>query len=227
MVKRQNTQTNRARKNWNLAGKGKSILTGRMWWFIIPVVALITFGCEKDIVSTVSEESGRQEIQPADAVSLQDKATFSSLFVQDNEVDDKLAKCLVMPELPDWPSDYFKMERAKIRGDVITFTLSYPGGARIHQFRLVSTTFKESYPVQVSLQVFHNGNDDPADGIVTEVRSFDLSPLKDLYFELYSSLKGTGIIIINITDIFGFQDSAPLIYKFNVPPKYDYNNEVW
>lgn len=214
MAKRQNTQTNRAQK-------------GRMWWFIIPVVALISFGCEKDIVSTVSDESGRQEIEQAESESLQNERTFRSSFAEDKEVDDKLAKCLIMPELPDWPSDFFKMERVKIRGDVIRFTLSYPGGARKHEFRLVSTTFKESYPVQVSLQVFHNGNNDPADGIVTEVRSFDLSPLKDLYFELYSSLKGTGIIIINITDIFGSQDSAPLIYKFNVPPKYDYNNEAW
>jgi hypothetical protein len=223
MVKRQNTQTNRAQK-------------GRMWWFIIPVVALISFGCEKDIVSTVSEENGRQEFEQAEAVSLHDERAYGSSFVADNEIDDKLAKCIIMPELPDWASDYFKMERVRIQGNVIRFTLSYPGGARKHEFRLVSTTFKESYPVQVSLQIFHDGNNDPADGIVTEVKSFDLSPLKELYFELYRSPDGTGTIIINITDVYGSNDSEPLIYKFDkdnqiLPPRPplppDYERELW
>jgi len=107
------------------------------------------------------------------------------------------------------------MERVEIRGNVITFKLSYPGGGRKHDFRLVITSFKESYPLRVSAQLFHNNHNDPGDAIVTDTRNFDLSPLKELYFEMYNTAKGTGSVLIDIIDIYGSQDSAPLIYKFD------------
>lgn len=120
------------------------------------------------------------------------------LKVGDNDDGDDAPKCILLPRLPDWRSDRFVIEQASIRDDILIFTISYSGGCKLHEFQMVCTTFQESYPLQVSAQIFHNNNDDPCDQWITEERRFDLSPLKELYLSMYDD--PCGAIEIDLVD---------------------------
>jgi hypothetical protein len=212
MAKQKNTRTAGARNHRSSMRIREYILKNTKWWIIIPVVALMTFGCEKDVVDSISDETSREKLPETERLKMQDVSTYDALVLQSNDVDDNIAKCIIMSELPDWATRYFVLNRAEIEGDRLIINVSYPGGARPHAFKLVSTTFQESNPVQVRAQVFHFGNDDHHDHWITEVREFDLSPLKALYIQMYRKPRGT--IIINLIDIFTSTEAAPLIYKF-------------
>lgn len=52
----------------------------------------------------------------------------------------------------------------------------------------------ESYPVQTTIVLSHEDNDDNCESFITETLVFDLTPLKELYIDLYSESSGTIII---------------------------------
>lgn len=143
---------------------------------------------------------------------------YNAPIIEDNRGDD-IQKCIILPNLPDWPSAYFVIEQATIRDDIISLIVSYSGGCRPHGFQLVCTTFQESYPLQVLAQVFHNRNGDPCDQWVTEEKKFDLSPLKELYLSIYDD--PCNEIIINFADL--EPDNLALTYDLCgdslVPPR--------
>jgi len=204
-------------QNTSTAERQSNSKPHRKWWVIISVTVLMMFGCEKDILNTDSDQkfSGgnvREETRNDDAYRIQNAVSFDELVLQSNEVDDGITKCIILPMLPDWATRYFVMNQAEIEADRLIINVSYTGGSRIHDFKLVSTTFQESMPVQVTAQVFHFSNDDHYDRWITEVREFDLRPLKELYSQMYHRSRGK--IIINLIDIFDSQEAAPLIYEF-------------
>ena len=80
--------------------------------------------------------------------------------------------------------------------DILRFNVSYGGGCEEHIFRLISTSFMESYPMKVNIVLSHEDNDDPCDMWITETYAFNISPLKESYKELYN--ENTGIIILNV-----------------------------
>ncbi|MFE3845949.1 hypothetical protein ACFL1L_03720 [Thermoplasmatota archaeon] len=91
--------------------------------------------------------------------------------------------------------------------DIIRFNVSYGGGCEDHIFKLISTSFMESNPVQVNIVLSHEDNDDPCDMWITETYTFNISPLKESYKELYN--EETGSIIMNIE---GYNE--PMEYSF-------------
>jgi hypothetical protein len=91
--------------------------------------------------------------------------------------------------------------------DVIRFNISYGGGCKEHKFQLISTSFMESYPVQVNIILSHEDNEDPCDMWITETLTFNLLPLKELYKKSYYEKSGT--IIMNIDEW-----NEPLNYEF-------------
>lgn len=212
MKKQNSTRTTGARNHHSPMGIKDYTLIITKWWVIIPVVALLTLGCETDLVSTIADETSREKLPETERLKMQDMDSVDDLVLQSNDVDDDIAKCIIFPEIPDWATRYFVLNRAQIEGDRLTITVSYPGGARSHDFKLVSTTFQESHPVQVTAQIFHFSNEDHHDRWITEVREFDLSPLKVLFIQMYHRPRGR--IIINLIDIFDSHEAAPLIYEF-------------
>ncbi len=165
----------------------------KMAKFVAPLLALVIFSCEEQPLNPAADQKSGENVQNAAVLTIPEKGKYN--VENDDDSDNaEVPKCIILPELPDWPTAFFVMEDATIRGDIITFTLSYSGGCRIHDFRLVSTTFQESHPVQV----FHTDNEDPCDHWITEERQFDLTPLKELYFEMYDT--PCSEIIINLVD---------------------------
>lgn len=136
-----------------------------------------------------------------------------ALVTMDQETPDgegEVSPCIILPELPGWHSKYFVIERATVRDDILSLVVSYSGGCKPHKFQMVSTTFQESEPVRVMAKIYHTGKDDPCDEWVTEVRSFDLTALKELHNKLYET--SCGEIIITLAD--GVQDDLAITYHF-------------
>ena len=162
-----------------------------VYMFLILSIGLITFSCDQQTTSPISSFQTEENVQytAAQAISGMAKTDFAK-NISDQDIE--LPKCILLPELPDWPNADFVIEQVTIQNDIITFILSYSGGCKSHDFQLVSNAFQESNPSEnVALapkfQVFHNNNDDPCDQWITEVRQFDLSPVKELYFKMYGT----------------------------------------
>jgi len=105
------------------------------------------------------------------------------------------------------PRDSVTFNDVKIIKDIIILNVSYGGGCAEHNFSLVSTSFMESYPVQVNILLSHEDNDDPCDMWITEELSFNLKPLKKSWYNLYN--ERSGIILINLHNW-----NEQIIYEF-------------
>lgn len=89
----------------------------------------------------------------------------------------------------DYRIDPYNLESVSIDGDSIYFTVSYSGGCKRHDFSLVAYNyFMESHPVQVSILLAHNSNEDACEALITKSDlSFNLLPLKNEYIKSYGS----------------------------------------
>jgi hypothetical protein len=92
----------------------------------------------------------------------------------------------------DWPylpqcwadrGDSFSIEAAALDGSDLVVTVGYGGGCAPHDFTLCwpDQAFLESYPVQASLELFHDGHGDSCDAWFVEDRRFSLAPLVDAF----------------------------------------------
>jgi len=78
------------------------------------------------------------------------------------------------------------IEKIEISGDLLTITIEYSGGCDYHTFSLnTGRCFLESYPVQSDIFLVHDDPGDPCDAVVEEDRVFDLTPLKEAYWDSY------------------------------------------
>lgn len=182
----------------------------KMVTIVAPLLALLIFSCEKQGLNPATNQKSGKDVQNTEVLTMPGGEKYNAARIGNDDNASEAPQCIILPELPDWPTAFFVMEQAAIQGDIITFTLSFPGGCRLHNFQLVCTTFEDLKPLQVSAQIFHNNNDDPCERWVTEVREFDLSPLKELYFKTYDTPCGT--IIINLVD--DLSQNSPVTYNF-------------
>ena len=107
---------------------------------------------------------------------------------QDIVIDDSLYQSA--------PRDPVTINNIWLIKDFLKFNISYGGGCEDHEFKLIATSFMESYPVQVNIILSHEDNDDPCDMWITETYIFNLSPLKKSWQKSYN--ENSGIIIMNI-----------------------------
>lgn len=93
--------------------------------------------------------------------------------------------------------DMLTVDAASIEGDELIVTVSYGGGCETHDIDLCwpDQSFMESYPVQVQLELLHDGHDDACDAYLTEDRRFSLSPLAQAYRDAYG---GAGTVTIHV-----------------------------
>ena len=105
------------------------------------------------------------------------------------------------------PRDPLTINKIRLIKNYIEFNISYGGGCEEHEFQLISTSFMESYPVQVNILLSHEDNDDPCDMWITETLIFKILPLEESWQQSYNSKSGT--IIMNIQ---GW--SEPINYEF-------------
>jgi hypothetical protein len=109
---------------------------------------------------------------------------------QDIIIDDSLYQ--------NTPRDQFTFNDIKLIKNLLHLNVSYGGGCEEHIFKLISTSFMESNPVQVNIVLSHEDNDDPCDMWITEEYIFNLLPLKKSWQQSYQ--QNSGIIIMNIEE---------------------------
>jgi len=189
-------------------------MNGKLLLYVILLLTLFTLSCEKETLNTLRDQGSGENAEYSGAVKIAGAREYNVENFADHNGNDHdgndVLPCIILPELPDWPNAYFVTQQVNIRNDRMTFVLSYTGGCRTHGFQLVCTPLQESQPLQVLAQVFHADSGDPCDRWVTEVREFDLTPLKDLYFKLYDT--ACGEIVINLVD--AAPQETPATYRF-------------
>ncbi|MFX0206334.1 MAG: hypothetical protein ACFFDT_10120 [Candidatus Hodarchaeota archaeon] len=107
--------------------------------------------------------------------------------------------------------DEFTFINVTLEHDLLYLEVSYSGGCATHDFSLIGTgVFMESYPVQTSIVLSHEDNNDNCESIVTETLMFDLTPLKELYTESYLESSGTIIIYLlgyaKLSHLYGWEN---------------------
>jgi hypothetical protein len=107
----------------------------------------------------------------------------------------------------DWPylpqcwterGDSFSLDSAAIDGSELVVTLGFGGGCAEHEFVLCwpDQSFLESYPVQVQLELFHEGHDDACEAWLVEEHRLSLQPLAEAYEAAYG--ESTGTIFVHV-----------------------------
>jgi hypothetical protein len=94
------------------------------------------------------------------------------------------------------PRDPITINNIQLYINLLQFNVSYGGGCKEHEFKLMATSFMESYPIQVNILLSHEDNDDPCDMWITETLVFSILPLKRSWQQSYN--EKSGIIVMNI-----------------------------
>jgi hypothetical protein len=91
----------------------------------------------------------------------------------------------VTPE--DLKKDAFTLSDTHTEGPALHLIVVSGGGCREHSYSLTMTpaAFMESYPVQANVYLRHDDHDDPCDAIVTDTVVFDMTPVINLYRQMY------------------------------------------
>jgi len=136
----------------------------------------------------VEEEDPDSGIEPGDSGETEDTATNTDPDPEDpvdTAVDtgsgDTGEPPLLTGELSVCtPShtDGYQLDSLEMDGSDILVTLSYGGGCETHEWELCwNGLLAESFPMQASLELGHNANNDPCDGWLTETLRFDVSSI--------------------------------------------------
>ena len=90
------------------------------------------------------------------------------------------------------PGDAFTYDSLLIEADKAYVGVHYGGGCAEHSFTTCwpDLSFAESNPVQVALQLSHEGNDDPCDAVLEETVEVDLAVLRQAWQSMYHQEHG-------------------------------------
>lgn len=117
---------------------------------------------------------------------------------------------VVVADGRSWGDADYVANSAALDGDRLTIEVSYAGGCRSHAFTLViSASFLESDPVQLTAVLAHEANDDPCLAWFTESRVFDLALVRERHRQVYGP--GPGRVALNIEGV----SDEHLVYEFD------------
>ncbi|MBI3189589.1 MAG: hypothetical protein HYZ33_02960 [Ignavibacteriales bacterium] len=110
--------------------------------------------------------------------------------------------------------DEADVRMAWVNADTLYLKVQYGGGCKEHTFQLyVLNYFLKSNPPQAEVRLSHNSRFDHCEAYLTDTLRFNLSPLRMLYKQIYSSPKG--IVLLNIYEPQATQVTSPHVnYSF-------------
>lgn len=109
-----------------------------------------------------------------------------------------------------WPRDAIDLHSATVRGDTLRLAVHYGGGCAAHDFGLLlSSSFRESQPVQAPALLAHDAHDDPCDALLSATLLADLRGLAEEWRRAYQADTGTIILILAVGD-----SEVPVRYVF-------------
>ncbi|MHA2176615.1 MAG: hypothetical protein ACXAB2_11260 [Candidatus Hodarchaeales archaeon] len=90
--------------------------------------------------------------------------------------------------------DEFNFLEVELDNDFLAIQVSYSGGQQSHDFELIGPgEFMESFPIQTAFVLSHDSNGDLGEALITKTLLFDLKPLKEAFFSIYSFFSPDGI----------------------------------
>lgn len=93
----------------------------------------------------------------------------------------------------------YTLTNAIVEGDILTATVTYPGGCQEHDFSLFGPqTIPVTDPNNLTLYLMHVSNGDQCEALINETRQFDLTPLKKQWQEATGKVAGS--IMLKIHD---------------------------
>ena len=102
--------------------------------------------------------------------------------------------------------DRYNLNDIKVVGDIVKINISYSGGCRDHEFKLIAQNyFGESDSPKAELVLSHNSNLDPCEAFLTEEHSFNLLPLKYEFIKKFEKDSGTILMVL---------EEKELVYSF-------------
>ncbi|UCF64396.1 MAG: hypothetical protein JSW33_00800 [bacterium] len=183
----------------NPARKKQNIIASQLLMSIILVIALTIFGCEKQTLSSLTEQNSGDGLLLSEEQSMQGgPIVYNDVIVETIQLQKKPKNIIFNSSQPDLSTAPVVLLNASIQGDIITLTFSYNGGCMPHEIDLMCKIVEKSNPVQISAQIIHYKSDDPCDEWVTETRAFDLSLLRERYAQVNDH--PCSPVILNITD---------------------------
>ncbi len=98
--------------------------------------------------------------------------------------------------------DRYRFNDFKIFRDSLKINVSYSGGCREHQFKLVAKNyFGDSTSPNAELILSHNSNMDPCEAYLTEEYSFILLPLQYEYIKKFGKESGEILLVLDEKEI--------------------------
>jgi hypothetical protein len=120
---------------------------------------------------------------------------------------------LVIPAEPGQETtrlDPARILSAAVEGDLLRVEVEFGGGCRPHHFSLLhGGEFMESLPVQVRLQLAHDGHGDLCRALLRRTLVFDLSPLREAYLSAYGV---GGTLVVHLVAPGGGESAAPALH---------------
>lgn len=142
----------------------------------------------------------------------QEENSLEELTAVNDQINDTIADAGVKPQRPVYVrgeigelstrTNSYQIESAKIEGNILYLTVTYPGGCDAHKFRCIgSPAIAKSNPPRRSIKLIHNANNESCESLVTRNIEVDIIPFA-------ASAEGPSEIILDLEGL-----SHPL--KFN------------
>lgn len=101
------------------------------------------------------------------------------------------------PRAEGYPYDPVEILSTRLEAPILVLQVRYAGGCAWHDLDLVAVSgWRESYPVQVDVDLAHDDHDDPCDALPTREVRFDLTPLREAYEASYGP--GPGAVALHL-----------------------------
>lgn len=98
--------------------------------------------------------------------------------------------------------DRYNLNDIKIVGDAVQLDISYSGGCRDHEFKLIAKNYLgESNSPKAQLVLSHNNNMDPCEAYPTENHSFVLLPLKYEFYKIFGKETGSIRLVLEEKEV--------------------------
>lgn len=188
-------------------GRKNNFVAGKLLILISLTTVMFIVSCENQVLSSFPTQDSDQRLLKTDR-SLE----LNNMLTDNNNLEElKIKKCVFLSDIPDMASAGVVLEDATIKGAILHTTLSYNGGCEPHDFDLICTTVNDLTSLNISAWILHHSNNDRCEQWVTETRAFDLSPLKENYYQ--ASDKPCNFLNISLFDTQGSQIAVPVTYE--------------
>lgn len=163
--------------------------------------------CDHFVYVLTFENGGRQGVVRGAAPALPEP--YRKLVALLERLRQGIAPVVVLdgPPVEGYPADLVVLGGATLDPPYLVLETRYGGGCGRHDLDVVVLpAWRESYPVQVDLDLAHEDHDDPCDALVDRTVRFDLTPLAEAYGARYGT--GPGALELHLAPASGGQRQA-------------------